>query len=97
MVLWEDFSTLIVPLKYNVFFCTFEIVTCCHSWFSCLSHHQFGLVGMVRLSLGGLGHHQFGTGLGRLFLVWFRHGQFLCVAIVSVISLFLAYRDVPLL
>ena len=43
---------------------------------------------MVRLSLGGLGHHQFGTGLGMLFLVQFGCGQFLHVAIVSVISPF---------
>ena len=62
--------------------------SCLLSWFSCLSHHQFGLFGMVWLSLGGLGHHQFGTGLGRLFLVWFGLGQFLCVAIISVVSPF---------
>ena len=69
-------------------------------WFSCLSRHQFGLcsvlTGIVRLSLGGLGHHRFGTGLGRLFLVRFGQGRFLCVAIVSAISLFLAYRVVRL-
>ena len=31
--------------------------SCLLSWFSCYSHCQFGLFGMVRLNLGGLGHH----------------------------------------
>ena len=43
---------------------------------------------MAGLSLGGLGHNQFGTGLGRLFLVQFGCGWFLHVAIVSLFLCF---------
>ena len=83
-VLWEDFSHLDSPSDVQCILLHIQD-SCLLAWFICLSHFQFGLFGMVRLSLGGLGHHQVGTGLGRLFPAQFGHGQFLCVAIVSVI------------